>query len=80
MPYTVILHISGEPSILGEVDELPKPADTLITIANPRLRDGKDIHYLEHNVVKVIWPVSKLTLIEVLESAEEENLIGFVRE
>jgi hypothetical protein len=80
MPYTVLLHISGEPSILGEVEELPKPADTLITVANPRLRDGKDVHYLEHNVVKVIWPVSKLTLIEVLESAEEDNLIGFVRE
>jgi hypothetical protein len=80
MPYTVILHISGEASIQGEVDELPKPSDTLITVANPRLRDGKDIHYLEHNVVKVIWPVSKLALIEVLENAEEENLIGFVRE
>lgn len=80
MPYTVILHISGEPSIVGEVEELPKPADTLITISNPRLRDGKDIHYLEHNVVKVIWPVEKLSLIEILESEEEENLIGFVRE
>ena len=80
MPYTVILHISGEPSIVGEVEELPKPADTIITVSNPRLRDGKDIHYLEHNVVKVIWPLEKLALIEVLESEEEENLIGFVRE
>lgn len=80
MPHTVILHISGEPSIIGEMDELPKPADTLIIVINPRLKDGKDIHYLEHNVVKVIWPVNKLTLIEVLESQEEENLIGFVRE
>jgi hypothetical protein len=80
MPYTVILHISGEPSIVGEVEELPKPADTIITVSNPRLRDGKDIHFLEHNVVKVIWPLHKLTLIEVLESEEEENLIGFVRE
>lgn len=80
MAYTVILHISGEPSIVGEVDELPKPADTLITVSNPRLRDGKDIHYLEHNVVKVIWPVDRLTLIEVLQSEQEENLIGFVRE
>jgi hypothetical protein len=80
MPYTVILHISGEPSVVGEVDELPKPADTIITVSNPRLRDGKDVHYLEHNVVKVIWPLEKLTLIEVLESEEEENLIGFVRE
>ena len=80
MAYSVILHIIGEPSILGEIEELPKPSDNLITISNPRLRDGKDIHYLEHNVVKVIWPVDKITLIEVLESEEEEHLIGFVRE
>jgi hypothetical protein len=80
MPYTVILHIAGEPSIVGEVDELPKPADTILTVSSPRLRDGKDVHYLEHNVVKVIWPIDKLSLIEVLESEEEENLIGFVRE
>jgi hypothetical protein len=80
MAYSVILHISGEPSILGELEELPKSSDNLITVSNPRLRDGKDIHYLEHNVVKVIWPVDKITLIEVLESEDEEHLIGFVRE
>jgi hypothetical protein len=80
MAYSIILHIAGESSILGEIEELPKPSDTLITVSNPRLRDGKDIHYLEHNVVKVIWPVDKITLIEILESEEEEHLIGFVRE
>jgi hypothetical protein len=80
MAYSVILHISGESAIMGEVDELPKPSDTLIIVSNPRLRDGKDIHYLEHNVVKVIWPIDKITLIEILESEEEEHLIGFVRE
>ena len=80
MAYTVVLHIAGEPSVVGEVEELPKPTDTLLSVSNPRLRDGKDIHYLEHNVVKVIWPIDKIGLIEVLESAEEENLIGFVRE
>ena len=80
MAYSVILHISGEPSILGEVDELPKSSDNLIVLSNPRLRDGKDIHYLEHNVVKVMWPVNKITLIEILESEDEEHLIGFVRE
>jgi len=80
MAYTVVLHIAGESSVLGEVEELPKPADTIIMVSNPRLRDGKDIHYLEHNVVKVIWPIEKLTLIEILESQEEESLIGFVRE
>ena len=80
MPYTVILHLVGESSVMGEVDELPKPADTIVIVSNPRLRDGKDIHYLEPNAVKVIWPLGKITLIEVLESQEEESLIGFVRE
>ncbi len=80
MAYSVILHIAGESSILGEIEELPKSSDTIITVSNPRMRDGKDIHYLEHNVVKVLWPVNKLTLIEILESEEEESLIGFVRE
>lgn len=80
MPHSVILHIPGEPAIAGEVEELPKPTDTLIVVSNPRLRDGKDLHYLEHNVVKVIWPIDKVSLIEILESENEENLIGFVRE
>ena len=80
MAFSIILHISGEASIIGEIEELPKLTDTIIIVSNPRLRDGKDIHYLEHNVVKVIWPVAKITLIEVLESEDEEHLIGFVRE
>ena len=80
MAYSIILHVTGEASVLGEIEELPKPSDTIITLTNPRLRDGKDIHCLEQNVVKVIWPLAKITLIEVLESEEEENLIGFVRE
>jgi len=80
MSYSIILHIAGESSILGEIEELPKSTDTILMVSNPRMRDGKDIHYLEHNVVKVIWPIDKLTLIEILESEEEESLIGFVRE
>ncbi len=80
MAHSVIIHISGEQAILGEVEELPKPTDTLLTVSNPRLRDGKDIHYIEHNAVKVIWPIDKITLIEILESADEDKIIGFVRE
>ncbi|NWG35926.1 MAG: hypothetical protein HXY42_15965 [Chloroflexi bacterium] len=80
MAYSVIIHIAGEPSVVGEIEELPKNTDTIITISNPRLRDGKDVHYIEPNVTKVIWPLNKVALIEILESEEEESLIGFVRE
>jgi len=80
MAFSIILHISGEASITGEIDELPKNTDTIITVNNPRLKDGKDIHYIEPNVTKVIWPLSKIGLIEILENEEDEALIGFVRE
>ena len=80
MAFTVIIHVPGEPAVAGEVEELPKPADTLIALSNPRQRDGKDLHYLGHNVVKVLWPISNITLVEVLESEEEEKVIGFVRD
>jgi hypothetical protein len=80
MAYTVILHISGEAAILGEMEELPKPTDTNIIVMNPRQRDGKDLHYIDNNVVKVIWPLAKIGFIEILESMEEEKIVGFVRE
>ena len=80
MAYTIILHIPGDLPVLGEVDELPKPTDTNVIVANPRQRDGKDLHYLEANVVKVIFPLYRVNLIEILESAEEDKIIGFVRE
>jgi len=80
MSYTVILHIANEASVLGEVEELPKPADTIITVANPRQKDGKDLHYLDERVSKVIWPLVKVSFIEILGDSEEEKIISFVRE
>jgi hypothetical protein len=80
MPYSVILHISGETSVAGEIEELPKPTDNIIVVMNPRQKDGKDLHYIDHNVVRVIWPLAKVSFIEILESTEEEKIIGFVRE
>ncbi|MFN8380926.1 MAG: hypothetical protein U0V02_03245 [Anaerolineales bacterium] len=80
MAYSIILHISGETSVAGEIEELPKPTDTIIMVINPRQKDGKDLHYLDNNVTKVIWPMNKISFIEILENADEEKIIGFVRE
>ena len=80
MPHSIILHISGETSIAGEIEELPKPTDTIILVMNPRLKDGKDLHYLDSNVTKVIWPLTRVSFIEILEGTGEEKIIGFVRD
>jgi hypothetical protein len=80
MSHIVLLHISGEEPIAGEVDELPKATDNIITVINPRRRDGKDIHYIDSRATKVIWPLERVSFIEVLSGEEAEQIVSFVRE
>jgi hypothetical protein len=80
MAHIILIHLSGEEPIAGEVDDLPKPTDTVITVSNPRRRDGKDLHYIDSRAVKVIWPLEKISFIEVLSGEESEQIISFVRE
>jgi hypothetical protein len=80
MPYTIIIHPTGEEPIIGEVEQLPESTDISIMINSPRKIDGKELHYLAENVLTVIWPISRLNFIEVLPTKSEEEIIGFVRE
>ena len=75
---SIIIHIQNEDPVLGDVDELPSPTATLLTVKNPRRRDGKDLPYLDQSVTTVIWPVSRINFIELVETGEE--IISFVRE
>jgi hypothetical protein len=52
MPYSIILHLSGEEPITGEVEELPSTVDVVIAVNNPPV-DGKDLHYLAEDVITV---------------------------
>lgn len=77
---TVIIHVSNEDPILGELDNLPAATDNMISLKNPRKKDGKDIKTLEANVSILIYPIAKLNYIEVVSSESEEEIITFVRE
>ena len=77
---TVLIHIMNEDPVMGEVENLPEPADQIIKIRNPRRRDGKDVHYLQANVTEVIWPLSRVSFIEIIPGDQEDEIIGFVRE
>jgi hypothetical protein len=81
MPISVILHISGEEPIAGEIEEMPTPSDTVLIVNNPRRRDGKDLTYISASeVISVIWPWDKINFLEILPSEEEEAVFSFVRE
>ena len=80
MAHTLRIHVAGEDAVIAEVDELPKPGDNSIIANSPRRKDGKELHYLDHRAVKVIWPLHRINFIEILGGEEEDQIIGFVRE
>jgi hypothetical protein len=77
---TILIHISNEDPILGEVETLPTVTDQSVKVKNPRRRDGKDLHYLQPNVTEVIWPMLRISFIEIIPGDQEDQIIGFVRE
>lgn len=77
---TILVHIQNEDPILAEIEELPKPTDTLLIMKNPRKRDGKDMSNIEADVTTIVLPTSRIHFVEVMPSGEEEEIIGFVRE
>lgn len=77
---TVIVHIVNEDPIVCEVYEMPGAMDQFIVLHNPRRRDGKDIHYLDEDVTSMMVPWHRINFVQLMPSADVEEVIGFVRE
>jgi hypothetical protein len=77
---TVIIHILGEESVMGEVDKLPDAGDSMITVRNPRRKDGRELDMIEVDCDTVLWPMTRINLIELVGAGEGEKIISFVRE
>ncbi len=80
MSTTVVVHIRNAEPMLAEIEDLPGPTDTLIKLSNPRQRDGKDLIFLDHNVVTVIWPLAEISFIEIMPGDTSEDVVSFIRE
>ena len=80
MPYTLLLHIVGEPTIMAEAEQLPSPGDNTITLTNLRQRYGKDLPNVDSGATHFIFPWTRINFIEVLGTEEEEEIVGFARD
>ncbi|TFG47906.1 MAG: hypothetical protein E4H33_05100 [Anaerolineales bacterium] len=80
MSNTVIVHIRNAEPMLAEIEDLPQVSDTIIKLSNPRQRDGKDLIFLDHNVVTVYWPWAEISFIEILPGETAEEVVSFIRE
>lgn len=80
MTITAIVHISNQEPIICDIDEMPEPKDTLLTMNNPRKKDGRDLDFIDSEVTTMIWPWAGIMYIEILSLEDEEDIVGFVRE
>ena len=80
MSSSVIVHIRNAEPMLAEIDELPQLTDVLIKLNNPRQKDGKDLIFLERNVVSVYWPWNEISFLELLPGDTAEEVVSFIRE
>jgi len=80
MSISLIVHISNQEPIICDIDEMPKPQDTLLTMNNPRKKDGRDLDFIDAKVTTVVWPWAGIMYVEILSHEDDEEIIGFVRE
>ena len=80
MRISAIVHIANEEPVLCELDDMPQPNSQYVVVNSPRRRDGKELHYLDEEVSQMMVPWHRINFIQILPSAEIEEVIGFVRE
>ena len=80
MAYTLLVHLNNEDPVVVECEQLPEPTDTSLLGMHPRRRDNKEVHYILPDVTTVIFPMWRISFIEVLPSGEEEEVFKPFRE
>ncbi len=77
MAYTLYIHLISDPPLLLDVDELPTLTDNLVIGRNPRTRDGKDYGNVLPEVTTVMFPMARISFIEIMPTDDEPTLLPF---
>jgi hypothetical protein len=88
---SAIVHILGEDAFAADLDEMPNPTHSYVTLRNVRRKDGKPVNYLSDGATSVLYGWSRITFIEIMgadssvASSEQRlapatTVLGFFRE
>ncbi len=69
---TLVLHIANSEPIKVDVDEMPKPSDSVIVGKNPRERTDKELHWVDDGVTTIMVPWHRLNYVQVLPDPREQ--------
>ncbi len=91
MSIAAIVHMHGEEAILGDLEEMPDPNHTYITLRNIRKKDGKPLSYIADGATTFLYSWNRISFVELMgeipTSARAEpalpvgtTVLGFFRE
>jgi len=80
MRLSVVIQLTREEPIVGELEGMPDPSAQFVVVHTPRRRDGRPVEYLDDNVDKVLLAWHRINHIQILSDINLEKAIGFVRE
>ncbi len=80
MAVEVIIHLHNEDPVLAELESLPDPMHQCMYVVNPRRRDGRSLHYVTEGATSFIFPWTRITFVEIMESEEDKEVVEFFRD
>jgi hypothetical protein len=83
LAYQVVVHVHNEDPFVAEMEQLPDPSHTFITVTRPRRRDGKALSFITDGATSFLYPWNRISFIEIIGGESEargEAVVGFFRE
>ncbi len=80
MRQEIIVHVLNEEAFYADIEEMPNPNDQFVVFSNPRKRDGKPLAYVTQGSMAYIFPLARVSFVEVMApETKEEEIISFFR-
>lgn len=70
---SLLVHLANSEPIKVDVDEMPKPTDSVLIARNPRDQADREVHWVDESVRMIILPWWRINYIQVLPSQEEQE-------
>ncbi|MBZ0308926.1 MAG: hypothetical protein K8I82_22860 [Anaerolineae bacterium] len=70
---TLLIHVANSEPIKLDVEDMPDPSAIMIIGKNPRDRKDREVDWLDEGVTTVMFPWSRISLIQVIPSKDEQQ-------
>jgi hypothetical protein len=80
MAIQVVIHLLNEEPFTADMDDVPPPGATYVMLTNPRTREGRHVQWATNGSFRFMFPLSRISFIEVMMSAQERDIEPFYRD